>query len=165
MKATLLACPVQTCEGTFVAYYSDKGLARLDFPNGRTAKPAEPTNPKTKQWHKLTTRAIEQVFKGQPITSPPPFDLSCGTEFQRNVWKALRKISCGKTKRYSEVAAAVGKPKGARATGNACGANPIPLLIPCHRVLGSGGKLGGFSSGLDWKRKLLQRENITNYRE
>ena len=149
MKATLQACPVPTREGTFIAYYSDAGLARLDFPNGRTTKSAAPTTPETKQWHKLTTRAIKAVIKGQPITSAPPFDLSSGTEFQRNVWGVLRKISCGKTKSYSEVAAAVGKPKGARATGSACGANPIPLLIPCHRVLGSGGKLGGFSSGLD----------------
>ncbi|MGZ4961652.1 MAG: methylated-DNA--[protein]-cysteine S-methyltransferase [Limisphaerales bacterium] len=165
MKAILQACPVPTREGTFIAYYSEKGLARLDFPNGRNAELAEPINPEMKQWHKLTARAIEAVINGQPITSTPPFDLGSGTEFQRNVWKALRKISCGKTKSYSEVAASVGKPKGARATGSACGANPIPLLIPCHRVLGSGGKLGGFSGGLDWKRKLLQRENVTNYRE
>jgi O-6-methylguanine DNA methyltransferase len=165
MKTFLQACPVPTREGTFLAYYSDKGLARLDFPNGKQPKSEELSNAEMKRWHKLTARAIGEVVNGKPITSMPPLDVSSGTEFQRNVWSALRKISCGKTKSYSEIAASVGKPKGARAIGNACGANPIPLLIPCHRVLASGGKLGGFSSGLDWKRKLLQRENITNYRE
>ncbi|MDB6058803.1 MAG: putative ada regulatory of adaptative response protein [Verrucomicrobiales bacterium] len=165
MKSTLQACAVPTREGTFLAYYSDKGLAQLDFPTGKTPKSADLTTPELKRWHKVTTRAIEQVITGKPITELPPLDLSAGTDFQRNVWGALRKISCGKTKSYSEIAISLGKPKGARATGGACGANPIPLLIPCHRVLASGGKLGGFSGGLDWKRKLLRRENVTHYRE
>jgi AraC family transcriptional regulator of adaptative response/methylated-DNA-[protein]-cysteine methyltransferase len=165
MKATLQTCVVPTRDGTFLAYYSEQGLARLEFPNGKTPKTAELTSPKMKRWHKITARAIEEVMAGKPVTELPPLDLSAGTDFQRKVWNALRKISCGKTKSYSEIAAAVGKPKGARATGGACGANPIPLFIPCHRVLASGGKLGGFSSGLDWKRKLLERENVTHYRE
>lgn len=164
MKATLQAGSVLTRDGTFVAYYSDKGLAQLDFPNGKQPKSAELTSPEMKRWHKLTASAIDEVINGKPVTSVPPLDLSSGTDFQREIWAALRKISCGKTKTYSEIAAAVGRPKGARAAGSACGANPIPLLIPCHRVLATGGKLGGFSSGLDWKRKLLQREN-TNFRE
>lgn len=154
-----------TREGTFVAYYSAKGLAQLDFPNGKKPKSAEPTTPEMKRWHKMTESAINEVINGKPITTAPPLDLSSGTDFQRDVWGALRKISCGKTKTYSEIAAAVGRPKGARAAGSACGANPIPLFVPCHRVLASGGKLGGFSGGLDWKRKLLQRENVTSFRE
>jgi AraC family transcriptional regulator of adaptative response/methylated-DNA-[protein]-cysteine methyltransferase len=165
MKSTLQACPVPTREGTFLAYYSDKGLAQLDFPNGKQPTPAEPTSPEIKRWHKMTASAINDVINGKSITSAPPLDLSGGTDFQREIWGALRKISCGKTKTYSEIAAAVGRPKGARAAGSACGANPIPLLIPCHRVLASGGKLGGFSGGLHWKRKLLERENVTSFRE
>lgn len=165
MKATLQACPVPTPDGTFIAYYSEKGLAQLDFPNGRKTTAAEPTSAEVKRWHKLTTRAINDVLDGKPLTSMPPLDLSSGTDFQREVWGALQKISFGKTKSYSEIAVAVGRPKGARAAGSACGANPIPLLIPCHRVLAAGGKLGGFSGGLDWKRKLLQRENVTTFRE
>jgi O-6-methylguanine DNA methyltransferase len=163
MKAILQACAVPTAEGTFIAYYSDKGLARLDFPNGKPPRCDEPSG-KVKAWHKATQRAVEQVIDGKEVVPLPPLDLSEATDFQRSVWSALQKISCGKTKTYLEIAEAVRKPKAARAIGNACGANPIPLLIPCHRVLASGGKLGGFTSGLDWKRKLLRRENVTNFR-
>ena len=90
----------------------------------------------------------------------PPLDLSASTDFQRKVWAALKKISCGQTKSYAVIAATVGKPKAARAVGGACGANPIPLLIPCHRVLAANKKIGGFSGGLDWKKKLLSRELV-----
>jgi len=83
-----------------------------------------------------------------------------GTVFQKKVWNALRKISPGKTKSYGEIAQAIGKPKAVRAVGGACGANPIPVLVPCHRVLAANHKLGGFSGGLDWKRKLLAREDV-----
>ena len=67
----------------------------------------------------------------------------------------------GKTKSYGEVARAIGKPKAVRAVGGACGANPIPVLIPCHRVLAANRKLGGFSGGLNWKRKLLAQERVS----
>src|SRR5204863_8622869 len=97
---------------------------------------------------------------GKDVTSLPPLDLSDGTDFQRSVWLALQKIACGKTKTYTQIATSVRKPKAARATGSACGANPIPLLIPCHRVLASGGKLGGFSGGLEWKKRLLMVEGV-----
>jgi O-6-methylguanine DNA methyltransferase len=86
--------------------------------------------------------------------------LSNGTTFRRNVWNTLRKIACGQTKSYGEIARAVGKPKAVRAVGGACGANPIPVLIPCHRVVAANKKLGGFSGGLNWKRDLLAREGI-----
>jgi O-6-methylguanine DNA methyltransferase len=164
MKSTLHACAVPTRDGTFTAYYSDKGLARLDFPTGKKTADA-PSEPAVRQWHKLTERAVNNAINGKAFDELPPLDLSGGTEFQQQVWSALRKISCGKTKTYTEIATSVRKPKAARATGSACGANPIPLLIPCHRVLASGGKLGGFSGGLDWKRKLLQRENVTTFRD
>jgi O-6-methylguanine DNA methyltransferase len=72
----------------------------------------------------------------------------------------MRRISCGQTQSYGEIAKAIGKPKAVRAVGGACGANPIPVLVPCHRVLAAGGKIGGFSGGLDWKRKLLAREGV-----
>lgn len=72
----------------------------------------------------------------------------------------MLKIKLGRTQSYGEIAKAIGKPKAVRAVGGACGANPIPLLVPCHRVLAANKKIGGFSSGLDWKRKLLAREGI-----
>jgi len=98
------------------------------------------------------------VLAGKPPGRLPPLDLSAGTDFQRAVWEALRRIPPGQTRGYGEVAGEIGSPRAARAVGQACGANPIPLLIPCHRVLAAGGKLGGFSGGLDWKRLLLKRE-------
>ena len=72
----------------------------------------------------------------------------------------MLKISIGKTKSYGEIAAAIGNPKAVRAVGGACGANPVPVLVPCHRVLAANKKLGGFSGGLDWKRSLLKREGV-----
>jgi len=83
-----------------------------------------------------------------------------GTDFRKCVWRELLKIPVGKTKSYGEIAAAIGRPKAVRAVGGACGANPIPVLVPCHRVLAANKKIGGFSGGLDWKRDLLAREGI-----
>jgi O-6-methylguanine DNA methyltransferase len=84
-----------------------------------------------------------------------------GTEFQRAVWKEIRKIPRGQTRTYGEIAAAIGRPNAVRAVGSACGANPIPLWIPCHRVVAKNG-LGGFGSGLPWKKMLLELEGWGN---
>ena len=73
----------------------------------------------------------------------------------------MRKIKLGRTQSYGEIAAAIGNSKAMRAVGSACGANPIPLLVPCHRVLAAQQKIGGFSGGLAWKRKLLALEKIS----
>lgn len=81
-----------------------------------------------------------------------------GTPFQRSVWSELRRIPRGRTRSYGEVAAAVGRPGATRAVGTANGANPIGIVIPCHRVLAAGGALGGFAGGLDAKRWLLRHE-------
>ena len=77
--------------------------------------------------------------------------------FHRKVWQRLRKIPWGSALTYSEMAAAVGSPKASRAVGQACAANLLPIIVPCHRILAQDG-LGGFSGGLDWKRKLLELE-------
>ena len=85
-----------------------------------------------------------------------------GTPFQKKVWKALLKIPFGKIVSYKQLAVNIGKPKAFRAVANACGANPIPLFIPCHRVIKSDGTLGGFSSGIKIKKKLLKLELSTS---
>jgi O-6-methylguanine DNA methyltransferase len=100
------------------------------------------------------------ILTGRAVKTLPPPDLSGGTPFQQNVWRALQKIPRGKTRSYGEIARQIGKPKAVRAVGGACGANPIPIFIPCHRVLAANKKLGGYSGGLNWKRKLLAREGI-----
>ena len=81
-----------------------------------------------------------------------------GTDFQRAVWREIAAIPYGDTLTYAEVARAAGRPNAVRAAGTATGANPIPILIPCHRVIAAHGKLGGFSGGLDAKRRLLALE-------
>lgn len=81
-----------------------------------------------------------------------------GTPFQQQVWQALREISPGTTASYGDIAARIGKPKALRAVGSACGANPIAIIVPCHRVIRSDGGLGGFRWGLERKRALLARE-------
>ena len=88
-----------------------------------------------------------------------PLDLSTqGTEFQRNAWNALATIPFGETKSYKAQAASIGKPSAIRAVGSANGRNPIPIILPCHRVIGSDGGLHGFAGGLDKKRLLLDHE-------
>lgn len=89
------------------------------------------------------------------------FDLELdmrGTGFQVSVWSALRDIPYGETRTYAEMAEAVGRPSAIRAVGTANGANPLSLVVPCHRVINTGGKLGGYAGGLDVKRRLLAME-------
>jgi O-6-methylguanine DNA methyltransferase len=86
--------------------------------------------------------------------------LLVGTTLQQQVWKALLEIPLGKTVTYQELAQKIGKPKAYRAVANAVGANPISPLIPCHRVIRTGGALGGYYWGLDSKRKLLKKEGV-----
>ena len=88
-----------------------------------------------------------------------------GTNFQKMVWTELKKIPFGETRTYKEIAIAIGKPKAARAVANACGKNPYPIIIPCHRVVRSDGSIGGFTGdgGVEKKRQLLRQENHLNY--
>jgi AraC family transcriptional regulator, regulatory protein of adaptative response / methylated-DNA-[protein]-cysteine methyltransferase len=164
VKNHLVELPISTRDGQFIARYSEKGLAELDFPNGRADLPGSPdarqcVPAKISHWHRMTESALNRILAGKAPEEFPPLDAE-GTDFQKKVWAALRKIAFGKTKSYGEIAETIGKPKAVRAVGGACGANPIPVLVPCHRVLAAHGKIGGFGGGLDWKRKLLAREGI-----
>jgi len=160
---TVFSLRIATADGVFPAVYSPLGLCELSFPGRKTGRMAEarPNVPQPIQrWHSLTSQAVERMLAGRPPGRLPPLDLSAGTDFQRQVWAAMRAIPLGKTISYREIAVAIGNPKACRAVGGACGANPIPVLIPCHRVLAANQRLGGFSGGLDWKIKLLTREGI-----
>lgn len=171
MKNQLVELPVATGEGIFLAHYSEKGLAALDFPNADGLVAPQSTRGNrvvnSKQiplqilrWHRITTEALKSVLSGRAAKALPPLDWTGKTEFQQSVWRAMLKLGPGKTKSYGEIAEAIGRPKAVRAVGGACGANSIPVLVPCHRVLAAGGKIGGFGSGLDWKRTLLAKEGI-----
>jgi len=102
---------------------------------------------------------LEAYFDGERVAFDLPLDLR-GTEFQKAVWRAIHKIPYGKLSSYGRLAAAVGRPRAVRAAGNAVGANPLAIVIPCHRVIRSDGSLGGFGGGLDLKRYLLSIEGV-----
>ena len=104
-----------------------------------------------------TKRQLDEYFAGKRKDFDVPTRLN-GTEFQKRVWLALRDIPYGKTASYRDIAAAVGCPKGYRAVGMANNRNPISIIYPCHRVVGSDGSLTGYGGGLDVKAKLLELE-------
>lgn len=103
---------------------------------------------------------VERAADGEDVQPNGQVRLSGGTPFQRSVWEELLKIPKGETLTYGEVALRVGRPGAARAVGQAVGSNPIPLLVPCHRVVGSNGGLGGFGGGLPLKTTLLRQEGV-----
>lgn len=102
-------------------------------------------------------QGVVALAAGLPAQADLPLDIR-GTAFQQMVWKALRRIPAGRTRSYAEVAKSIGRPEAVRAVASACGANPAALLVPCHRVIQSGGGLGGYHWGLDRKRHLLAAE-------
>lgn len=102
--------------------------------------------------------ALRDYFDGRdPVV--PPLDFTSGSEFDRRVWRSLLEIPWGETRTYGEVARRIGSPGSARAVGGANGRNPMAILVPCHRVVAAGGRLGGYGGGLDMKRWLLAHES------
>lgn len=101
---------------------------------------------------------IRRYFGGEAVDFTDNLDLAGSTRFQQNVWLTVRNIPRGETRSYGWVANQLGLPKAARAVGQALGRNPVPIVIPCHRVIGGDGKLGGFGGGVEIKKILLQLE-------
>lgn len=98
-------------------------------------------------------------FRPDPLFDPKKIErLLTGTDFERTVWKEISKIPWGETISYKELAKRVGRPRAYRAVANACGKNPLPIVIPCHRVIASDGTIGGFSCGVEIKKILLKLE-------
>ncbi len=106
-------------------------------------------------WSDALAGALERPLESWQA----PLDLK-GSAFQQAIWEVLLRIPQGRLLRYGQVAALAGRPRAARAAGSACGANPVPFLVPCHRVIAHHGQLGGFGLGLALKKTLLQREGI-----
>jgi len=104
-----------------------------------------------------TTRQLRAYFAGSLRVFDVPLDMQ-GTAFQKRVWSELLRIPYGQTRSYMQIAMATGAPEAVRAVGAANGANPIPIIVPCHRVIGSNGKLTGYGGGLPLKRRLLELE-------
>ncbi|UCG10923.1 MAG: MGMT family protein [Dehalococcoidia bacterium] len=104
------------------------------------------------------TGRLSAYFYGAGVSFPDKLDLSHATPFQREVWAITRLIPYGETRSYNWVAEQIGKPEALRAVGQALGKNPLPIIIPCHRVVATSGWLGGFSGGAEMKQRLLSLE-------
>jgi methylated-DNA-[protein]-cysteine S-methyltransferase len=148
----MFSIQISTPVGPLVLTGTEKGLITADF---ATLAGEEKRSPLLDE----AACQIEHWFAGGRNSFDLPLEIR-GTQFQQAVWQELQAIPWGQTRTYGDIAIALGKPGAARAVGSACGANPLILLIPCHRVLARNGKLGGFSSGLPLKRELLKREGI-----
>jgi methylated-DNA-[protein]-cysteine S-methyltransferase len=141
---------------------SQAGISRVILPRKTPDDVLAAINPTNARHDKnafadLAQRLI-QYFDGDTVAFPDNLDLSQATAFEHTVWQATQAIPYGQTRSYGWIAAQIGKPNAARAAGQALGRNPIPIIIPCHRVIASNGKLGGFSGGLDMKQTLLDVE-------
>jgi len=134
--------------------HEDRMLLLLERHYGKNQFRLEPTrNP-----HGLTA-ALTRYFDGDLAAIDTLPVQTAGTPFQREVWRALREIPCGTTTSYGELAARIGRPSAVRAVGLANGANPIGVVVPCHRVIGANGSLTGYGGGLPRKRWLLHHES------
>jgi O-6-methylguanine DNA methyltransferase len=102
-------------------------------------------------------RQLREYFEGKRTEFSVALDVQ-GTAFQMKVWKALTRVAYGETESYTDIGRRIGRPQAARAVGAACGANPVPIIIPCHRIVGRDGSLTGFAGGLPMKEKLLELE-------
>ena len=138
---------------------SDKGLVAVLWPNDKpnrvrlgelVERPSHPVLSKAEQ-------QLGEYFEGKRRSFSIPLDMR-GTVFQRKVWEALLAIPYGETRSYADLAKRMGNPMATRAVGAANGRNPISIVVPCHRVIGSNGKLTGFAGGLDTKARLLNLE-------
>ncbi|SFC46162.1 methylated-DNA-[protein]-cysteine S-methyltransferase [Polaromonas sp. OV174] len=151
--------------GPMILAATDKGLAGLWF-EGQRHLPTELSG-QAGSWprndeHPLlqeTCRQLSEYFAGRRSHFELPLDLAYGTEFQQSVWQALLAIPQGDTASYGEVSQRIGKPAAVRAVGAAVGRNPISVIVPCHRVMGSNGSLTGYAGGLERKTALLKLEH------
>ena len=152
-------CLEDTPIGPLHLTFSAKGLAALDFADkGGATAPGSPPPPEMRPMIDAVKRQLRQYFaEGVADFTGLPLDLQ-GTPFQKKVWRELQRIPQGQKISYRKLAERVGSPRGFRAVGQANRRNPVPIIIPCHRVIAADGSLGGYSSGIDRKKWLLKHE-------
>ena len=155
--------------GTLVAAGTDRGLLRLayeDFNGGldevlaHLAHRVSPRILEAPARLDAVRRELDEYFEGRRREFDVPIDWSLTTGFTQRVLQATARIPFGAVGSYASVSAEAGSPRATRAAGNALGSNPIPIIVPCHRVLRSGGKLGGYTGGLEKKETLLRLEGV-----
>ena len=167
---------LDTPVGKITAICSDRGLRALETrwnlasrkdrrvgenrgfrSRARRTVDADSLKPPGARYARLVVRELRDYFSGQLHDFFIPLDMQ-GTPFQKIVWQALQTIPYGETRSYADVARLIGKPRACRAVGGANGSNPVPIIVPCHRVIASDGKLIGYGGGLDRKTILLELE-------
>ena len=150
-------CYVDTPIGELLLAGSNDALHLIGFPKGSMRRDPEPDWIFKEEPFEDIRRQLQEYFDGKRREFDVTLSLE-GTEFQRRVWAALREIPYGETVSYGDIARRIDNPRAVRAVGAANGRNPIPIIVPCHRVIGSHGDLTGFGGGLDTKEALLRLE-------
>jgi methylated-DNA-[protein]-cysteine S-methyltransferase len=150
-------CYLDTPIGELLLAGEDGGLSMIGFPKGSMRRAPEPDWIFNEKSLAEARRQLREYFAGERREFDLPLKLS-GTGFQVSVLQALQEIPYGETVTYGEIAKRIGRPRAVRAVGAANGRNPIPIVVPCHRVIGSTGDLTGFGGGLDTKEALLRLE-------
>ena len=152
-------CLEGTPVGSLLLTFTANGLAALDFAvEGCKIPSGSPLPPNLASLIESVQKELAKYFSGQLVDfNALPLDLQ-GTPFQQKVWRELRRIPRGRTISYKELARRAGSPQAYRAAGQANGRNPVPIIVPCHRVISADGSLGGYSSGIERKEWLLKHE-------
>jgi methylated-DNA-[protein]-cysteine S-methyltransferase len=144
---------------------SERGLVATTLPQHSVEETEQLLDNRLNQATRSSSRLAGLVerfklyFKGEKVTFHDELDLSEATPFQCNVWQSTRLIPYGETRSYLWLAIQIGRPEAVRAVGQALGRNPLPIIVPCHRVVASNGGLGGFSGGIEMKKHLLNLES------
>jgi methylated-DNA-[protein]-cysteine S-methyltransferase len=149
--------------GAMMLAASDAGLQGAWFVQGQRHLPDYAGWPVSQQ-HPVMLQAedaLMRYFCGEPVVFDLPLDLDSGTAFQQTVWRALMRIPRGEVSSYGALSARIGKPAAMRAVGGAVGRNPLSIIVPCHRVLGTDGSLTGYAGGLERKVSLLRIEGAS----
>jgi methylated-DNA-[protein]-cysteine S-methyltransferase len=150
-------CYLETPIGELLLAGERDALAMIGFPKGSMRRDPEPDWIYNEKPLANARQQLTEYFAGERQTFDLPLQLS-GSDFQVSVLEALQNIPYGETVSYGEIARRIGRPKAVRAVGAANGRNPIPIVVPCHRVIGTTGDLTGFGGGLDTKEALLRLE-------
>lgn len=159
--ASLATATLDTPIGRLRLAATDAGLAMVVFPNQKEiAFPKREGSAAAQKHLAAGLKALDRYFEGKLRDFSSIKLAPSGTAFQMHVWDALARIPFGETRSYADVAREIGNPKGMRAVGLANGRNPIPVIVPCHRVIGANGSLTGFGGGLPTKKWLLEFEGI-----
>ena len=150
-------CYIESPIGELLLAGEDDALTMIGFPEGSMRREPESDWTQNDKPFAEAARQLKEYFAGERHEFDLPLRLN-GTEFQLLVLDELQRIPYGETTSYGDIAKRIGRPKAVRAVGAANGRNPIPIIVPCHRVIGSGGALTGFGGGLDTKKTLLRLE-------